>query len=383
MEKKLRWRSTFGIVEIEEQIFLRNGRVWRPFSQATGVQNRGYSFPLQRVIVDFGADQAFSRVPNKLKEHYGITVPVSAARKITLRHGKALEVSPQTEWPEREGVATLVGESDGCLIPRVEILPPQEGEPADGRRRRKIGWNELRLSLAREKGTVQPIFAGTLGSVEEAGDGLLSCAIRAGMGQKTHVHCVGDGAPWIALQVERVFGTQGSFLVDFYHLCKYLVAAAPSCAPQDSDAWYKLQKKRLKDHQLDDVLESLQPYLEPESAADDKAPVREAWRYIQNRPGQFRYREALKAELPIGSGEVESAHRYVPQQRLKLPGAWWKLDNAQSILNLRINRANDDWDDYWGAERKRRLANDGIRGDVPLGHLTKEGDCPTLARNAA
>ena len=25
--------------------------------------------------------------------------------------------------------------------------------------------------------------------------------------------------------------------------------------------------------------------------------------------------------LPIGSGEVESAHRYIPQKRLKIPGA--------------------------------------------------------------
>ncbi len=59
------------------------------------------------------------------------------------------------------------------------------------------------------------------------------------------------------------------------------------------------------------------------------ASVRQCFRYITKRPGQFNYQEATAAKLPIGSGEVESAHRYVVQERLKLPGAWWLKDNAQ------------------------------------------------------
>jgi hypothetical protein len=31
--------------------------------------------------------------------------------------------------------------------------------------------------------------------------------------------------------------------------------------------------------------------------------------------------------LPIGSGEIESGHRYVFQNRLKISGAWWKMEN--------------------------------------------------------
>jgi len=54
--------------------------------------------------------------------------------------------------------------------------------------------------------------------------------------------------------------------------------------------------------------------------------------------------------LPIGSGEVESAHRYVIQKRLKLPGAWWRKDNAQAMLNLRVARANHRRDHYWNAK---------------------------------
>jgi len=55
----------------------------------------------------------------------------------------------------------------------------------------------------------------------------------------------------------------------------------------------------------------------------------------------------LENGLPIGSGEIESAHRYIIQRRLKLVGAWWKADNVKSMLSLRVLRANGDWNNYW------------------------------------
>ena len=72
----------------------------------------------------------------------------------------------------------------------------------------------------------------------------------------------------------------------------------------------------------------------------------------QNRPHQLDYKAALDQGLPIGSGEIESAHRYIVQQRLKLPGAWWTPDNVDSMLALRITRANNKWDSYWNQRRQ-------------------------------
>lgn len=47
------------------------------------------------------------------------------------------------------------------------------------------------------------------------------------------------------------------------------------------------------------------------------------------------------------SSEVESAHRHVVQQRLKIPGAWWRPDQVDHILALRMLKANGLWDAYW------------------------------------
>src|ERR1700686_2477380 len=166
------------------------------------------------------------------------------------------------------------------------------------------------------------------------------CAVRAGFGATSHVHAVGDGAPWIVGQVEEHFGAQGSYLIDFYHVCEYLSAAAKAIAKDAAalDAWMNAQKEALKTGRLDQALAALAGHIEAPEVDDDQAPVRRCHRYLSGRRNHLNYHDALANDLPIGSGEIESAHRYIAQQRLKRPGAWWRVDHAEYMLALRINR---------------------------------------------
>lgn len=334
-----------------ERVFLQNGHLVRPFSQVVGVRCRGYSLPLQRRITDFGADVPFGKVSEKLHEHYGIRVPASSARRITEHHAQRIHEQEclQREIPEYAGRACIIAETDGTMIPILKAVDSEIGaELKDKRKARKGCWKEARLALTHPQGSVRPVFGGTIGSPDEVGDQLLNCALRSGLGQASSVHSVGDGAPWIANQVDRVFGIQGEFLVDFYHLGEYLAAASTACAPNEASLFFATQKHLMKTNQTTTVLNRLRPHIEPDSVPDARAPVRCCYRYIHNREGQFHYQEALEKGLPIGSGEIESAHRYIIQNRLKIAGAWWDEDNAQNMLSLRILRANGDWEKYWG-----------------------------------
>ena len=229
-----------------EEIFTRGrkGAEVRPFSRSAGVRCRGCSQPLQRAITDFGADGPFAETPQKMKEHYGIEVPVSTARQITEGHGEAVLKSQwlQTEIPDRPGVACVMAQMDGSMIPLVETPEPSlSSSPLDRRKNRQLSWQEARLCLARRAGSVTPRLGATLGSPEEAGDQLADCVIRAGAGCQTQVHGVGDGASWIVTQMELRFGTQVRYLIDFSHLCDYLAAAAEVCAPDPKTAWLEQQ----------------------------------------------------------------------------------------------------------------------------------------------
>lgn len=101
------------------------------------------------------------------------------------------------------------------------------------------------------------------------------------------------------------------------------------------------------------MLQALQPHLELPDRADSDAPVRQCHRYLSHRPDQLDYQSALAQGLPIGSGAIESSHRYIVQKRLKLPGAWWRAANAEHMLALRLNRANHHWNDYWTTDLKQ------------------------------
>ena len=148
-------------------------------------------------------------------------------------------------------------------------------------------------------------------------------------------------------------GSQGSYLVDFYPVCDYLSAAAAIYPEAEmAKAWFNRQKERLKSGNCAEVLESLRAHTEADEVADSEAAVRSCHRYLSRCRDQLDYPGALANNLPIGSGEIESAHRHIVQKRLKLPGSWWCAANAEHMLALRLNRANKQWDTYWNQDRK-------------------------------
>ena len=339
---------------------MKNARV-RPFVLSAKVSPLGCSRPLQRAIVDFAADQPFAQARSKLKEHYGVEIGESTIQRITFGHAEAMFEAGRAglNFPEDPGSSKpIVVETDGGMVPVVE--PSLDAK--DKRKGKKLSWREAKLSLAHEKGSRTPVYAGSIeGGVEAAGRQLLNCAVRAGFGTNSRVHAVGDGAPWIMGQVEAQFGDQGSYLIDFFHVCEYLSAAAVAVASDEAakTSWIEAQKEALKAGRLDATLQALAGHCEAPEVEDEKAPVRCCHRYLSGRRAQLDYHGALANGLPIGSGEIESAHRYVAQQRLKRPGAWWRVEHAEHMLALRIVRINREWDAYWrNLKRKPAVAND-------------------------
>jgi hypothetical protein len=310
---------------------------------------RGCSRPLQRAIVDFAADQSFALARMKLLEHYGFEIGESTIQRVALGHAKTVFEAGgvSQDFPQTVGRHTeIVAQTDGGMIPIVEPDASQK----DKRKGKTLSWREAKICLAHAKGSQTPVYDGTIeGGVETAGRKLFACAVRAGFGATSHLHAVGDGAPWIVGQVEEHFGAQGSYLIDFYHVCEYLSAAAKAIAKDAAalDAWMNAQKEALKTGRLDQALAALAGHIEAPEVDDDQAPVRRCHRYLSGRRNHLNYHDALANDLPIGSGEIESAHRYIAQQRLKRPGAWWRVDHAEYMLALRINRRNGDWAAYW------------------------------------
>lgn len=295
--------------------------------------------------MDLAADSSFSEAVRKVREHYGIEVSASQVRSLSYAHGAEMKDRTETRMAvPAGGVARMIGEMDGSLIPIVRSKPGG----GDRRRLRQVGWREVKLSLVRPVGVVRGRYGATLGSADEAGLRWRQEAIEAGFGRETRMHCVGDGAGWIATQVTEQFGSQGSYLIDFYHVSEYLAKAGSKIVPEDQvRGWLHRQQDRLKHSRLWQVLEELRQEQESPEVADEEAPIRKCLRYLETREENLDYQGALNEKLPIGSGEIESGHRTVVQARLKIAGAWWTEKNARKMLALRNCRANEEWDNYW------------------------------------
>lgn len=317
----------------------------RPLPQRLNIRSRGKSQRLQRVLTDFGCEHSFAQAAERLREHYGIELGATAVRDVTLIHAQRAEQRLEARYAESfrllppQGAAHVIAEADGTMICTV-----QRGQRT-GRRPRE--WKEMRLVAAQGKDSARAVYGATFSQVDEVGRRWGHCAREAGWGLSTRVHALGDGAEWIRLQAREVFGDQGSFLCDFYHVSEYLGAAAERCRPTRPHLWRRTQQKRLRRGDALKVIEALAEHLEPEGTPEEEAPVQNGYRYLNNRLECLDYPKALAVGLPIGSGMIESGHRHVLQARLKKAGTAWLAANANSIAHLRVLRANKQWESLW------------------------------------
>ena len=104
----------------------------------------------------------------------------------------------------------------------------------------------------------------------------------------------------------------------------------------DPIVWRRKQQERMKKNHFKQVLKDLNKKIKSDQLDNPDNPVIACHRYIKNRTDHLDYAGAIEKDLPIGSGEIESSHRYVIQKRLKISGAWWLEDNARAMLSLRV-----------------------------------------------
>jgi len=85
--------------------------------------------------------------------------------------------------------------------------------------------------------------------------------------------------------------------------------------------------------------------------------------YLRKHKDYMRYDEYLAAGLPIASGVIEGACRYLVKDRMEITGARWGLDDAEAVLKLRALRSSGDLEEYWrfhkAEERKRHHLSRG------------------------
>lgn len=156
--------------------------------------------------------------------------------------------------------------------------------------------------------------------------------------------CVADGAKWIWNWADDVYPNMIQIL-DFYHAIEKLCVYASWQYPDEKQRtkWIVRQKILLLEDKVDKVISAVEKQ-EPKISEAEKARSNLLSYYKNNRSRMYYGTYRAKGYL-IGSGAIESAHRNVVQQRMKLSGQRWSMQGAQQIVNLRAYKKSNRWNE--------------------------------------
>ena len=369
----VRFKTLFGEVEMESPYVrsAQSGESARPLKDVLGVEGEQYSEAVQRALVDFGSEKSFARAAVSFHEHYGWEVgrttlrnrAMDAAQEAETYMDRRLQAATQPYGQATgasHGVDTMLLELDGCEIRTGVSMTAAQAGMVDRPARKRVrveNWREVRTGVARPLAPQeQRLYGCRLDAYDEVCEQLCGVACAQGLTPQSQVVVPGDGATGLREAVLLAF-PEAQYILDDPHLKSQLYDTATALELEGSPrhAWVSGCLDRFWAGEVDQVLEAWQQRHED----DPNERLRQLIDHVTRCEDCVDYGTYHERGWPLGSGEVESAHRYVPQERLKIAGACWNPDNVNPMLALRVVRANNWWDEFWQWRLDRKQAQVG------------------------
>jgi hypothetical protein len=188
-----------------------------------------------------------------------------------------------------------------------------------------------------------------------------------------------DGEPkqLAAVKAEaRRIGVKLTILVDVVHVLEYVWKAARAIfgeSTPEAEGWVGGRLLALLSGRTGGQVAQTIRWWASQRELDESARkmVKKACGYLADRTRTrlMHYAEALRDGLPIATGVIEGACRYLVKDRMDRTGARWSLTGAEAVLRLRAVRASGDFDAYWqfhlARDKERNHAARYAEGAIP------------------
>ncbi|MCP3876921.1 MAG: ISKra4 family transposase [Sulfitobacter sp.] len=153
-----------------------------------------------------------------------------------------------------------------------------------------------------------------------------------------------DGAPEMQRILDRVLELHDveAVVIDFWHVTEKLSAAirATGRATKALLADWKLRLLN-DDTAIDAIFAELSEWCSEYVEEELPEELHEAFTYLDNNRERMRYASLRKANLPIGSGQVEATCKSLVAIRMKRAGSRWKHTGGQACIGLRALALSD------------------------------------------
>lgn len=315
------------------------GRGWAPVEEGLGIPAGRWSCCVEEWMSLTGMTWSFSKASAMVKRMTGLPISSTSIRGRAEHHGGEIarryeEGTLHRDWDYEKEDGRLYGMVDGAM---AHI--------------REEGWKEIRYSLYQDAAGEQKHCRGWFADSKECGRRLRAEAARLGASRARELVFMADTADWIWAEVSANL-PRATQVADFYHMSSHVHGCAEAIYPSEEakrKAWAGELLHTMKHEGAKAGLRWIKRRRPPTKKGS--AALMDLHKYIEKNAERMDYPRYLAAGIPIGSGPIESLCKSVNTQRLKLPGARWRKQNAEAIAELRCLFLSQHWDAYWQAEK--------------------------------
>ena len=234
-------------------------------------------------------------------------------------------------------------------------------DPSKESKKEQSSWKENKLGLVFRSDCLQKIesndhepsyrigdreYICTTQGIDVFRNRLLMIMLRNGLKEASNVVMISDGAVWLRKMKEQMF-PYATQILDLFHLKENVMAFAQFIFHNDKNKyapWWHEVCEQLENGEWKKVLEreEIQVYKDEK---DTPPGIVNLYNYVYNNRDFINYPEYRAKGYFVGSGAIESGNKTVMQERLKLAGMKWKVDNAEALLALRAKLKGKLWDE--------------------------------------
>jgi hypothetical protein len=149
--------------------------------------------------------------------------------------------------------------------------------------------------------------------------------------------------------LESVPATKTVDILDILHVSEYVWRAAGAffSAFEHREAFARDRLLRILRGDVSGVITGLRRMATQHGLAGQKfREITVVCGYFDNNVQRMRYDEYLREGYPIATGVIEGACRHLVKDRMERSGMRWRLDGAQSMLNVRAVWQSSYWESF-------------------------------------
>jgi CubicO group peptidase (beta-lactamase class C family) len=255
---------------------------------------------------------------------------------------------------ELEALPLVMG-ADGVMVP----FRPHPGPPKG-----KTHWREITVAILARLGErltrqgkrvtrlCQRRLVAVLGTIDDLTPRWWREAVRQRVRTAAQVVWLSDGGRGFWTVFQRCFQAVGATaILDFYQAAQNLYKGAAAWLEGRTRACqqgFAAVRHRLRHGHESQVVAELAALVETQQLPGSaRETLTNGYHYLKTHEAHIQYDQFKAAGLPIGSGFVESACKWLIQQRFKGVGMRWSEPGFNHLLHLRLAWVNQRFDSFF------------------------------------